>query len=154
MKRAVKRVLFVPPQTISARLGGRLALLTGGAQDLPARQQTLRATLEERAWHSFRVARSQAGDGARPGRAHARSGRYVSVRRVLALARTHRTWRLGSAKLDFPSPEEFVLMESSSGAPRSTSERGAPAGGPSDPDQLTLIFPPLIAAGAKLGIVG
>src|SRR5919202_1929948 len=46
MKRAVKRVLFVPPQTIAARLGGRLALLTGGAQDLPARQQTLRATLD------------------------------------------------------------------------------------------------------------
>src|SRR5919202_1447934 len=46
MKRAVKRVLFVPPQTIAARLGGRLALLTGGAQDLPARRQTLRATLD------------------------------------------------------------------------------------------------------------
>ena len=43
---AAARVRFVPPQTILARLSSRLALLTGGAQDLPTRHQTLRATLD------------------------------------------------------------------------------------------------------------
>ena len=43
---AAAHVRYVPPQTIVARLGARLALLTGGAQDLPSRHQTLRATLD------------------------------------------------------------------------------------------------------------
>ena len=37
--------LFSPPALLS-RLGDRLGLLTAGARDLPARQQTLRATLD------------------------------------------------------------------------------------------------------------
>jgi len=43
---AAARVKMLPPQAILARLNDRLKLLTGGAQDLPARQQTLRNTLE------------------------------------------------------------------------------------------------------------
>jgi predicted ATPase len=43
---AAARVRVVPPQAIVARLKSRLALLTGGAQDLPSRHQTLRATLD------------------------------------------------------------------------------------------------------------
>jgi predicted ATPase len=36
---------LLAPQALLRRLGSRLGLLTGGARDLPARQQTLRATL-------------------------------------------------------------------------------------------------------------
>ena len=43
---AAARVKLLPPQAILARLDDRLKLLTGGARDLPARQQTLRNTLE------------------------------------------------------------------------------------------------------------
>jgi predicted ATPase len=43
---AAARVKMFPPQAILARLTDRLKLLTGGAQDLPARQQTLRKTLD------------------------------------------------------------------------------------------------------------
>ena len=43
---AAKLKLF-PPQMLLARLQQRLALLTGGAHDLPARQRTLR---DEIAW--------------------------------------------------------------------------------------------------------
>lgn len=53
---AAARVRLLPPQAMLARLGGgagaepgsgaRLNLLTGGARDLPARQQTLRHTLD------------------------------------------------------------------------------------------------------------
>ena len=43
---AAARVKMLPPQAILARLTDRLKLLTGGAQDLPARQQTLRNTLD------------------------------------------------------------------------------------------------------------
>lgn len=43
---AAARVKTLPPQAILARLTDRLKLLTGGAQDLPARQQTLRNTLD------------------------------------------------------------------------------------------------------------
>jgi predicted ATPase len=43
---AAARVKLLPPQAILARLTDRLKLLTGGAQDLPARQQTLRNTLD------------------------------------------------------------------------------------------------------------
>ena len=39
------RVKLLPPQALLARLGHRLQLLTGGARDVPARQQTLRNTL-------------------------------------------------------------------------------------------------------------
>jgi predicted ATPase/class 3 adenylate cyclase len=39
---AAARVRLLTPQAILARLGNRLMLLTGGARDLPARQQTLR----------------------------------------------------------------------------------------------------------------
>jgi predicted ATPase/DNA-binding response OmpR family regulator len=38
-------VKILSPQAIAARLSNRLALLTGGARDLPVRQQTLRSTL-------------------------------------------------------------------------------------------------------------
>ncbi len=43
---AAARVKMLPPQAILARLTDRLKLLTRGAQDLPARQQTLRNTLD------------------------------------------------------------------------------------------------------------
>ena len=39
---AAARVRHLPPSALLARLSHRLALLTGGARDLPARQQTLR----------------------------------------------------------------------------------------------------------------
>jgi predicted ATPase/DNA-binding XRE family transcriptional regulator len=43
---AAARVRLLPPEAVLARLGNRLALLTGGARDLPDRQRTLRATLD------------------------------------------------------------------------------------------------------------
>ena len=43
---AAARVSLLPPEAMLARLGNRLALLTGGARDLPERQRTLRATLD------------------------------------------------------------------------------------------------------------
>src|SRR5207248_10202689 len=39
---AAARTRLLPPQTLLARLQSRLKLLTGGARDLPARQQTLK----------------------------------------------------------------------------------------------------------------
>jgi predicted ATPase/class 3 adenylate cyclase len=42
---AAARVRLLPPQAMLARLESRLKLLTGGARDLPARQQTLRNTI-------------------------------------------------------------------------------------------------------------
>ena len=44
---AAARIKLLPPQAMLARLqGSSLRLLTGGARDLPARQQTLRATVQ------------------------------------------------------------------------------------------------------------
>ena len=43
---AAARTKLLQPQAILARLDDRLKLLTGGARDLPTRQQTLRNTLE------------------------------------------------------------------------------------------------------------
>jgi predicted ATPase/DNA-binding SARP family transcriptional activator/uncharacterized protein HemY len=43
---AAARIKLLSPQALLARLGSRLQLLTGGARDLPARQQTLRNTIE------------------------------------------------------------------------------------------------------------
>ncbi len=43
---AAARTKVLPPQALSRRLDQRLSLLTGGARDRPARQQTLRAALE------------------------------------------------------------------------------------------------------------
>ncbi|GHO95502.1 hypothetical protein KSF_055500 [Reticulibacter mediterranei] len=43
---AAARVKLLPPQAILSRLHSRLSLLTGGARNLPARQQTLRNTLD------------------------------------------------------------------------------------------------------------
>lgn len=43
---AAARVKLLPPQAILSRLNDSLKLLTGGARDLPSRQQTLRNTLE------------------------------------------------------------------------------------------------------------
>jgi predicted ATPase/class 3 adenylate cyclase len=42
---AAARVRILPPAALLARLDRRLAILTGGARDLPARQQALRATI-------------------------------------------------------------------------------------------------------------
>jgi predicted ATPase/DNA-binding CsgD family transcriptional regulator len=43
---AATRVKLFPPQALLARLGQRLAVLTSGALDAPARQQTLRDTID------------------------------------------------------------------------------------------------------------
>ena len=43
---AAARVTLLSPQALSARLDRSLHFLTGGARDLPARQQTLRATID------------------------------------------------------------------------------------------------------------
>jgi predicted ATPase/transcriptional regulator with XRE-family HTH domain len=43
---AAARVKLFAPEALLARLEQRLALLTGGARDLPARQQTIRATID------------------------------------------------------------------------------------------------------------
>ena len=43
---AAARVRLLPPEAILARLDQRLRLLIGGARDLPARQQTLRRTID------------------------------------------------------------------------------------------------------------
>jgi predicted ATPase/DNA-binding CsgD family transcriptional regulator len=43
---AAARVKLLTPQALLARLGNRLALLTGGARDRPARQQTMRSTID------------------------------------------------------------------------------------------------------------
>jgi predicted ATPase/tRNA A-37 threonylcarbamoyl transferase component Bud32 len=42
---AAARIKLLPPQALLTRLEHRLAVLTGGAQNLPARQQTLRKTI-------------------------------------------------------------------------------------------------------------
>jgi predicted ATPase len=42
---AAARIRLLPPQALLVRLETRLPLLTGGARDAPARQQTLRATI-------------------------------------------------------------------------------------------------------------
>ncbi len=43
---AASRARLLDPAAMLARLEGRLELLTGGARDLPARQQTIRATID------------------------------------------------------------------------------------------------------------
>jgi predicted ATPase/class 3 adenylate cyclase len=43
---AAARIKLLPPDALLARLGQRLAVLTGGTRDAPARQQTLRDTIE------------------------------------------------------------------------------------------------------------
>ncbi len=43
---AAARIRLLPPQDMLVRLESQLQLLTSGARDLPARQQTLRATME------------------------------------------------------------------------------------------------------------
>ena len=45
-KLAAARIRHLSPQAILDRLQDRLALLTGGARDLPLRQRTLKATIE------------------------------------------------------------------------------------------------------------
>jgi predicted ATPase/class 3 adenylate cyclase/Tfp pilus assembly protein PilF len=46
IEQAAARSKLFPPQGLLARLSSRLALLTGGVRDLPARQQTLRNTID------------------------------------------------------------------------------------------------------------
>jgi predicted ATPase/DNA-binding CsgD family transcriptional regulator len=43
---AAARIKLLPPRTLLGRLERRLSVLTSGAQDVPARQQTLRNTIE------------------------------------------------------------------------------------------------------------
>jgi predicted ATPase len=55
---AAARTHLLPPQALLGRLGQRLAVLTGGARDLPDRQRTLRATI---AWsHDLLTTEEQA----------------------------------------------------------------------------------------------
>jgi predicted ATPase/DNA-binding CsgD family transcriptional regulator/Tfp pilus assembly protein PilF len=42
---AAARIKLLPPQALFTRLSSRLTVLTGGARDMPARQQTLRDTI-------------------------------------------------------------------------------------------------------------
>src|SRR5206468_722244 len=42
---AAARLKLFAPEALLARLSSRLALLTGGARDLPVRQQTIRNTI-------------------------------------------------------------------------------------------------------------
>ncbi|MFL5803730.1 MAG: ATP-binding protein [Roseiflexaceae bacterium] len=46
IEQAAARSKLFPPQALLARLSSRLTLLTGGMRDLPARQQTLRNTID------------------------------------------------------------------------------------------------------------
>ena len=46
IEQAAARSKLFPPQALLARLRSRLTLLTGGTRDLPARQQTLRNTID------------------------------------------------------------------------------------------------------------
>jgi predicted ATPase len=43
---AAARIRLFPPEALLKRLSSRLSVLTGGSRDLPARQQTLRATID------------------------------------------------------------------------------------------------------------
>jgi len=43
---AAARTRFLPPEKLLERLGNRLEIIKGGARDLPARQRTLRATID------------------------------------------------------------------------------------------------------------
>ncbi len=43
---AAARIKLLPPRALLTRLESRLTVLTGGARDLPARQQTLRGTID------------------------------------------------------------------------------------------------------------
>ena len=43
---AAARIRILPPQKVLQRLGERLKLLRGRGRDLPARQQTLRGTID------------------------------------------------------------------------------------------------------------
>jgi hypothetical protein len=54
---AAARIKLLSPQALLARLSGRLTLLTGGARDLLARQQTLRSTIDWRTIGAARPAR-------------------------------------------------------------------------------------------------
>ena len=82
---AAARAKLLPPQALLARLEQRLDLLTGGPRDLPARQQTLRATID---W-SYEPARPGRADALRAARRlrrrlHPRGGRGgLRRRRVL-----------------------------------------------------------------------
>src|SRR5258708_2332333 len=46
MELAAARIKLLSPSAMQARLESRLQLLTGGAKDLPVRQQTLRGTID------------------------------------------------------------------------------------------------------------
>ena len=73
---AAARFRLLPPPALLARLERRLPLLTGGARDLPARQQTLRDTI---AWSHDLLTRGRAAALPAPGRLrrrlHAGGGR-------------------------------------------------------------------------------
>ncbi|HJR79510.1 MAG TPA: adenylate/guanylate cyclase domain-containing protein, partial [Anaerolineales bacterium] len=55
---AAARIKLLPPQAMLARLENRLEFLTGGARDLPARQQTLRSAI---AWSYSMLDESEQG---------------------------------------------------------------------------------------------
>jgi predicted ATPase len=93
---AAARIKVLPPQALLARLGQRLAVLTGGARDAPARQQTLRNTI---AW-SYQLLDT----------GEQRLFRQLSVfvggctlEAILALAE--------KAQLEFDSPQQAMWLE-------------------------------------------
>jgi predicted ATPase len=62
---AAARIKLFAPEALLARLSSRLALLTGGARDLPARQQTIRTTID---WSYQLLTPQEQRDLGKPGR--------------------------------------------------------------------------------------
>ena len=114
---AAARTRVLSPQTILEHLARRLDLLTDGAQDLPARQQTIRATID---W-SYRLlderdrallARTSVfAGGATLDAVHAVCGQGESTLQVLNRMQNLVENSLAYARLDPAGTERFHLLE-------------------------------------------